>query len=1343
LLFSQYLTFLATAVYAATKTWPFTTSSNYTFDSDKIEISSGQAQFKTPADWYNANWKYRQKITISSDVTDSDLENFTLLVSLTDNTNDIFSNAQSDGDDMLFTSSDGTTKLNHEIEDFNTTSGSEELVVFVNVPSISSSTNTEIYMYYGNSSASSQQNASETFDDNYVSVSHLKEAISHEKNNYWGYRTLGSENGADGGDYHFWDSDNQRDICIAAEETATAVCYLIQDTETATEVTIGSSLTDIEDVAIGNLTIDDNRNDLAYFLQGGQELGFYHCTDNTNGATCTKVTLYSAPYSVHNGFITDVDNDGYDDIIYISSLSSGNGEVGWFENPYPTDPTVGGNWTKHIINASGLRGFSMGVGGDYNRGDFFTLDGAERLIISNRFSESISIYTVDGSNDNWSKTDISSSGNEIRHISVKDLDGDGDLDIAGPAKDTGTSDGKLIIWENTGSLSFTQHVVAAGLTEPMGVGIHNVDSDDDLEIIVTEYDQSTYVNVLKYDMNSISNWTETTIYNQIYAGDDVFFEDLDSDGLSEVISTWDGSGSGQVFVLNQALENVTSSTSTTGKINGAQSYSNAYSNLGSSSSLKPTDALTISAWINPSSVHNGSIISGGEDTPAREGYTLRVRDNGRLQFNALGDSAIFNTEKASAYDSTEGWIHIAGVYNGSTVQLFINGSGETPESGPTAIDYSTQDPNVYIGVRHDGSGGKSYYFNGKVDEVRISNIARTESWIEAEYRNQNTPSTYLSFASSENPYPSDNPTIQPTSSNSQAFVSLSSFSESATKNSGEIKYQISNDSGTTWYWYNSDWATTSSGYSEANTASVINTNVSSFPVGDGEFLFRAYLHSDATQLVQLDSITLTGVFDVTSPFSFDLDSPGNNFYTNSERPTFKWKTTTDADTGLSKYKLEIDNGSSGDFTIDNIPTSRTTDYKTTKYLIHYENFSDSDSSNNYISLHTKSSSNWGPDDNDGKLKEGKRTWKIKAVDNSGNEREESRTLFVDRSEPNVEATQINSASFADNLATTDKTPIIYGKITDSLIGDKTDNYVASGPKEVEIKIEKKNYLGLYDLHTLSTVNLTENYWSSDASKITDNSKNTSNKYSAFSYTPSTNLPLGSYKITLTGKDKADNTSSETSFTLSITTLAQITTPEEKEIIEEEIKELPKEEQEKVKEELEITKPKEISPKEKAFPLLTKIGNFVRNRMFGTASFFSSLISYTRQTTSAGIETIKQGFQKPKQFASKFGEWLFYSRVSFKEIVLDKEPTRISEVRVEEVGKDYAVVTWKTNHHATSKLNYGLTFDYGQDIQFDKKVKEHKIKITGLNPETKYCYEVMSQNKNYVFDARHEFTTPKE
>lgn len=109
--------------------------------------------------WYSGAWSYRKAITISSSQNSggSNLTNFPLLISVTDS--NLAAAAQSSGNDILFTASDGVTKLSHEIETYTSSIGL--LNAWVSVPSISPTTNTVIYMYYGNSSASSQQNPPE------------------------------------------------------------------------------------------------------------------------------------------------------------------------------------------------------------------------------------------------------------------------------------------------------------------------------------------------------------------------------------------------------------------------------------------------------------------------------------------------------------------------------------------------------------------------------------------------------------------------------------------------------------------------------------------------------------------------------------------------------------------------------------------------------------------------------------------------------------------------------------------------------------------------------------------------------------------------------------------------------------------------------------------------------------------------------------------------------------------------------------------------------------------------------------------------------------------------------
>ena len=66
------------------------------------------------ADWYNDSWEYRKKITTSlNTVISSDLTNFPYLVSFTDS--DFTKTTESDGSDIVFTASDGTTELAYEI----------------------------------------------------------------------------------------------------------------------------------------------------------------------------------------------------------------------------------------------------------------------------------------------------------------------------------------------------------------------------------------------------------------------------------------------------------------------------------------------------------------------------------------------------------------------------------------------------------------------------------------------------------------------------------------------------------------------------------------------------------------------------------------------------------------------------------------------------------------------------------------------------------------------------------------------------------------------------------------------------------------------------------------------------------------------------------------------------------------------------------------------------------------------------------------------------------------------------------------------------------------------------
>ncbi|PXF60054.1 MAG: hypothetical protein C4B59_10075 [Candidatus Methanogaster sp.] len=126
-------------------------------------------------------WSYRKAITIDHTKVNSTLIDFPVLVSITDT--GLKNHAQNDGDDILFVNADNTIKLDHEIEYFDGSTG--ELQAWVMIPSLSSSDDTIIHMYYGNPISGNQQNATGVWDYNYTMIQHLEERPDNDEEGHY------------------------------------------------------------------------------------------------------------------------------------------------------------------------------------------------------------------------------------------------------------------------------------------------------------------------------------------------------------------------------------------------------------------------------------------------------------------------------------------------------------------------------------------------------------------------------------------------------------------------------------------------------------------------------------------------------------------------------------------------------------------------------------------------------------------------------------------------------------------------------------------------------------------------------------------------------------------------------------------------------------------------------------------------------------------------------------------------------------------------------------------------------------------------------------------------------
>ena len=164
-------------VFVLIVSWLFSGWPRVTFQIGERTYDVPPAPKTANAAWYNASWQYRKSVTLlASGVTGDKIAttttvgsaNFPTLVDLTDS--NLASSGLDDCSDVLFTQSNGTTKLNHEIESCNPTTG--QITAWVNT-AMSSSIDTIIYMYYGG--YGDQQNISSTWDSVYKGVWHLWE----------------------------------------------------------------------------------------------------------------------------------------------------------------------------------------------------------------------------------------------------------------------------------------------------------------------------------------------------------------------------------------------------------------------------------------------------------------------------------------------------------------------------------------------------------------------------------------------------------------------------------------------------------------------------------------------------------------------------------------------------------------------------------------------------------------------------------------------------------------------------------------------------------------------------------------------------------------------------------------------------------------------------------------------------------------------------------------------------------------------------------------------------------------------------------------------------------------
>ena len=176
-----------------------------------------------------------------------------------------------------------------------------------------------------------------------------------------------------------------------------------------------------------------------------------------------------------------------------------------------------------------------------------------------------------------------------------------------------------------------------------------------------------------------------------------------------------------------------------------------------SNELEDAEDITIEAWFKADSTSMGHIVWEGDSFqyaayadgggPHDEihigtGDCTEEEDN---EISIFLKGASTDIDWAISFSDTTNFHHLVGVFSNISSspigELFLDGGSQGTDSADS-ISRSNWDTDLRIGR----PGASSRYFDGVLDEIRVSTVARSVEWIETEYNNQYDPVTFYSVS---------------------------------------------------------------------------------------------------------------------------------------------------------------------------------------------------------------------------------------------------------------------------------------------------------------------------------------------------------------------------------------------------------------------------------------------------------------------------------------------------------------------------------------------------------------------------------------------------------------------
>jgi hypothetical protein len=800
---------------------PITVSSTTTlnaiaYESGMTDSTVASATYViTGTTWYSPYWGERKAIIIDHTKVagSSSLTNFPVLISMTDGNLATVANggnvALPDGSDILFTSADGATKLNHQIESYN--AGTGQLIAWVQVPAVSPTTATVIYIYYGSASASNQQNPTGVWDSNYAGVWHFASPTTLSPQDSTNNGNNGTINGSPSviGGQIGWaanfagttDDLAIQSIPLGGADYTISAWFNMPFPDTGSWNTLTRGLNTDHQVLVdeGNWHLGSYGNQDGGFWDSGFNVStlsngwHYLVADGHQGTTL---------FYVDGGLVGSIPFQSTSDISFLGNYQGGGQQFGGTDElRISTGIARSASWIATEFNNQGSPSTFYSVGSQ--QGSTLpppvippafsppaeTYATAQTVTMSTTTSGASIRYTTDGSTPSETAGTLYtgpiavSSTTTINAIAYESGMTDSQVasatyTIAGSNwYSTSWSDRKAITINHTkvaGASSLTNFPVLISMTDANLATVANggnVALPDGSDVLFTAVDGTTKLNheIESYNPSTgqLIAWVQVSTVSP--AGDAViyiYYGNASASNQQNPAGVWDSNYSGVWHFPSSTTLGLQDSTSNgnngspvngplaaSGDIAGAVQFngSSSYVNVGS---FNETGDLTISAWVNTNYMSQNT----NSDDQAIVGKSLWDGDASgdfvlKIGKTSVDNGIFFNRVGSSGaelqYDSslsTGTWYYVVATYAAASNTGTIYVNGASGASGNLGTAANTNSHSVLIGMQEINLHEP---FSGVIDEVRISSTPRSAGWIATEYNNQSSPSTFYSVGSQQ------------------------------------------------------------------------------------------------------------------------------------------------------------------------------------------------------------------------------------------------------------------------------------------------------------------------------------------------------------------------------------------------------------------------------------------------------------------------------------------------------------------------------------------------------------------------------------------------------------------